>query len=124
MAVQPKLPAEKKPMYQGQMAGNSQKFAEPFEMMDSGVEGMDGLYDDIGEMSGFEGNTSSYIVKKGVPFGEAAKLNIMPPGMDISDQPNRDIRAMPLKMLIDVSYPGDGWEPKPRDLKEDYTASK
>jgi hypothetical protein len=54
-------------------------------------------------------------------YGEAAKLNIMPPGMDINDQPYRDIRDMPLQLYKGgESFPEDGWHPTPRDLPEDY----
>jgi hypothetical protein len=38
--------------------------------------------------------------------------------MDISHQENCDIRNMPLKKVVEVSYAGDGWEPSPRDLAE------
>ncbi len=124
MAIKPKLPADTKPSYKGEVEATTMgnKFAKPFEEVDGGIANMDSLHDDIGEKSGFEANTDSYIVKKGTPYGEAAKFNIMPPGMDINDQPVRDIRAMTLKKVISESYPGDGWEPAPRDLVEDYSS--
>jgi hypothetical protein len=124
MSVQPKLPADAKPVYKGEVAATTtgNKFAKPFEEVDSGVMNMGGLYNDIGEKSGFEASTDAYIVKKGTPYGEAAKFNVMPPGMDINDQPVRDIRDMSLKKVISESYPGDGWEPAPRDLNEGYPA--
>lgn len=104
----------------GQMRGNAQpdKFAEPMNEVTPGIEGMGSLHNDIGEKSGFDSNTANYLVKKGTPYGEAAKFNMMPPGMDISDQEICDIREMPLKKVISESYPGDGWTPTPRDITE------
>ena len=120
MAVKPNLPAAKSAKYTGQIGGE-QKFAKPFEEVDSGVMNMNGTHADIGEKSGFQANTSDYIVKKGTAYGEAAKFNIMPPGMDINDQPHRDIREMPLRVYTGgESFPDDGWSPTPRDLKEGY----
>ena len=58
---------------------------------------------------GFDSSTSSYIVKKGTPWGDNAHLNAMPPGMDIEDQELADIRPMPFKTITAESYPGDGW---------------
>ena len=75
-----------------------------------GITGMSGTKNDIGEKSGFEASGSSYLVKKGTQFGEGAKLNIMPPGMDIDKQEMADIRPMPLKKVTSESYPGSGWE--------------
>jgi hypothetical protein len=104
----------------GQMRGNAQpdKFAEP---MNDGTSaaisgGIDRLYDDIGEKSGFI--TDGYLDKGGTPYGEAAKFNFLPPGMDISNQENAEIHSMPLRKLTEESYPGDGWMPKPRDIEE------
>jgi hypothetical protein len=120
MAVKPNLPAGKGQKYMGQI-GKDQKFGKPFEGVDSGVMNLGGTHDDIGEKSGFQASTDDYIVKKGTAFGEAAKLNIMPPGMDINDQPMRDIRDMKLETYSGgVSFPSDGWSPEPRDLREDY----
>jgi hypothetical protein len=117
MAVKPNLPKgglNKRDA--GQMKGNAQpeKLAIPHETMEDygKIPGMDGTYNDIGEKSGFE--TTGYIVKKGMGYGEDLKLNYTPPGMDITNQENSDIRSMPYKELTDLSYPGDGWEPKPR----------
>lgn len=121
MAVKPNLPAAKGAMYKGEMEAQTKgnKFAKPFEEVDSGIGGGIGaLHDDIGEKSGFQADTDAYIVKKGMAYGEAAKLNIMPPGMDISDQPYADIRSMPLKKVTSESYGGDGWEPAPIDTEE------
>lgn len=50
----------------------------------------------------------SYIDKKGTPSGEGAMFNRMPPGMDITNQQVCDINDMPMKQLVDISYPGDG----------------
>ncbi len=117
MAVKPKLPkAGLNKHYEGQIKGNAQadKFAEPRETpMDYGkIDRMDSKTNDIGEYSGFE--TEGYIVKKGMGFGENLKLNYMPPGMDITNQENSDIRDMQFKEVVDMSYPGDGWEPSPK----------
>lgn len=120
MAVKPKLPEGKGAMSAGQMKGKGQadKFAEVMEVVPTGIDNIQSLHDDIGEKSGFDGNTANYIVKKGTPYGEAAKLNFLPPGMDISNQEMKDIRNMEFKTLVDTSFPGDGWEPHPRDIKE------
>lgn len=53
---------------------------------------------------------SGYITKKGTPYGVEAMFNTLPPGMDIEDQENTDIRKMPYKELLNKSYPGDGWK--------------
>jgi hypothetical protein len=53
---------------------------------------------------------SGYIEKKGTPSGLDARFNFLPPGMEIEDQKNTDIR--PQKMCEykgGISYPGDGW---------------
>lgn len=99
MAVKPKLPA----MSTGGMPV-------------SPIKGMGGTHNDIGEKSGFQ--TEGYIDKKGTPYGDSATFNRMPPGMDISDQEVVDIRSMQLKTVTDISYPGDGWNPAPRDIPE------
>lgn len=103
----------------GQMTGNggSEKFANPQNgTPPTTIRGMGGTHNDIGEKSGFQ--TDGYLDKRGTPYGEAAKFNFLPPGMDISDQENVEIHAMPLKKLVSESYPGDGWTPSPRDIAE------
>ena len=106
-----------KGMYAGQVSGDSQKYAEPMNRgITAAIGGIDGTYNDIGEMSGFI--TDGYLDKQGTPFGEAAKFNYLPPGMDISNQMNAEIHEMPLRKLTSESYPGDGWMPKPRDVTE------
>lgn len=50
---------------------------------------------------------SGYIDKKGV---SGDMLNQMPPGYNIEDQKNADIRELPLKKIVPLSYPGDGGE--------------
>ena len=80
------------------------------------IGGMEHLHNDIGESSGFI--TDGYLDKQGTAFGEAAKLNFLPPGMDISNQDNAEINEMPLRLLTDSSYPGDGWAPAPKDVQE------
>lgn len=102
----------------GQMKGNgsTEKFAEPLQEVSARIGGIEGLHNDIGEMSGFI--TTGYLDKQGTPYGEAAKFNFLPPGMDISNQENAEIHVMPLKRLVAESFPGDGWMPKPRDVTE------
>jgi hypothetical protein len=82
----------------------------------SEISGISGTHNDIGELSGFI--TDGYLDKNDIPFGEAAKFNFLPPGMDISNQENVEIHDMPLRKLTDMSYPGDGWSPAPRDVQE------
>ncbi len=120
MAVQPKLPSGKGAMDAGQLKGKAaaENFGKPMETQDPGVGNMNSLKNDIGEMSGFQADSGAYLVKKGTPYGEGAKFNFLPPGMDISNQENVDIRNMELKKVVDTSYPGDGWEPHPRDIQE------
>ena len=53
---------------------------------------------------------AGYLVKKGLEFGVNAMYNTLPPGMDIEDQENADIRKMDLYAYEGgLSYPGDGW---------------
>lgn len=106
-------------MNEGQMRGNAQKdkFGNPMnDGINARISGLEGLHNDIGEMSGFI--TDGYLDKGDMPYGEAAKLNFLPPGMDISNQENAEIHDMPLRKLTHESYPGDGWMPAPRDLPE------
>lgn len=54
-------------------------------------------------------NNNDYITKKGLEFGAQAMYNSLPPGMDIDDQENADIRQMPIRVYEGgVSYPTDG----------------
>lgn len=106
---------------EGQMKGHSmpEKFADPLTGpggFPNPIKGMEGTYADTIEKSGFI--TTGYLDKQGTPYGEAAKFNFLPPGMDISNQENAEIHSMPLKMLTAESYPGDGWMPSPRDIPE------
>jgi hypothetical protein len=50
-----------------------------------------------------------YLVKKNLEFGPDVFYNSLPPGMDIEDQENCDIRAMEMKTVTSMGYPGDGW---------------
>ncbi len=64
--------------------------------------------------------TSGYIDKKGTPNGLSAAFNWLPPGQDISDQYNADIRDLPMKEPMATGYEGDGWKgndssPDPQD---------
>ena len=114
--------AAKAPNYPGRPVGQSkttpmERFAEP---MNNGVvapiKGLGRTYNDIGELSGFI--TDGYLDKQNTPFGEAAKFNYLPPGMEIDNQVNSEINDMPLYKLTAESYPGDGWMPAPRDIPE------
>lgn len=108
--------ANEGPRYVGQIA-KDQAFAKPMNMgAPAKISGIEGTYDDIGERSGFI--TDGYMDKNGMEYGEGMKLNFLPPGMDISNQENVEIHDMPLRLLTDTSYPGDGWMPKPRDVQE------
>lgn len=53
---------------------------------------------------------TGYIVKKNLEFGNSAFYNSLPPGMDIEDQENSDIRKMGEVKTYKggMSYPGDG----------------
>ena len=112
-ATAPNRPA----VYDGQIAENAM-FAKPMNMgAPAKIAGLDGLYNDIGEMSGFI--TDGYLDKSHTPYGEAAKFNFLPPGMDIDNQENAEINQMNMHSYMGgESYPGDGWMPKPRDVKE------
>jgi hypothetical protein len=59
----------------------------------------------------------SHLFKHGTPYGEQAIFNYLPPGMDISRQANALINEMPLKLITDMQYPGDGAFPY-KDLPE------
>lgn len=76
------------------------------------ITGLDGTHNDIGEKSGFV--TDGYLMKGDTPQGEGAKFNVMPPGMEIDNQPTARIYPMSLIKLTEESYPNDGWTPKPR----------
>jgi hypothetical protein len=53
---------------------------------------------------------AGYLKKKGTPSGLKAEFNYLPPGMDIKDQENADIRPQELlNYKGGMSYPGDGW---------------
>jgi hypothetical protein len=53
---------------------------------------------------------SGYLTKKGLVEGGAnVMLHSLPPGMNIEDQENADIRKMPMKTITAMGYPGDGW---------------
>lgn len=59
-----------------------------------------------GETVGIQ--ASGYLNKKGVSSESVARLPL-PPGMDIENQPTKDINAMPFKTVVGLGYPGDGW---------------
>ena len=108
--------ANQGPKYEGQINMPKEKFADPMNAVSAAVNGIGGTHNDIGELSGFI--TDGYLDKQGTAYGEAAKFNFLPPGMNISNQANAEINAMPLRKLVAESYPGDGWMPTPRDLPE------
>lgn len=104
--------------YKGNIDGaNLGPLSQPMNKgINANIRDLGGLHNDIGEMSGFV--TDGYLDKQGAHFGEAAKFNYLPPGMDISNQMNAEINEMPMRLVTDISYPGDGWMPAPRDIKE------
>lgn len=59
------------------------------------------------EMVGIKNH--GYLVKKNLEFGPQVHYNSLPPGMDIEDQENCDIRKMEMKTVTAMGYPGDGW---------------
>ena len=101
--------------YKGEI-GKPGPFAKPAWEVSPQIGGINGTHNDIGELSGFI--TDGYLDKAGIPYGEGAKFNFLPPGMDIDNQVNAEIHQMPLRKLTAESYPGDGWMPAPRDLPE------
>lgn len=63
---------------------------------------------------------AGYLVKKNLEYGVNAFYNSLPPGMDIEDQENADIRAMDMVVYEHgISYPGDGWTDKQSSRKND-----
>lgn len=50
---------------------------------------------------------NGYLTKKGLDYGVTAFYNTLPPGMNIEDQENADIRVEPYKEVTNKSYPGD-----------------
>lgn len=109
-----KKEVSKEGVYKGQMTGEvSAGFAEPLvHGAPDPIQGLGGTYDDIGEKSGFQ--TDGYIFKHGTPYGEDAKFNYLPPGMEIEAQEMAVIHPMSLNSVTEESYPGDGWSPKPK----------
>jgi hypothetical protein len=112
------MAGSKKGVNDGQMKGEAvpEPFGNPVTMVPEPVKGMAGTYNDIGEKSGFQ--TDGFIDKKGMCYGEAAKLNFLPPGDEITNQEYAEFNNMPMRKLTSESYPGDGWSPAPRDIPE------
>ena len=81
------------------------------EMKGSSLADVDVLPSSGGESLEKSGiKDSGYLVKKGLEFGVTAFYNSLPPGMDIEDQENTDIRKQEMKNYSGgMSYPGDGW---------------
>lgn len=98
-----------KPVNEGQMRGEGspEGFGAPRNVISPGPKGVATGGENLGEKTGFV--TSGYIDKNGQSYGEAAKLNQMPPGMDIGNQESAQIHDMPMKRLVAGSFPGDGW---------------
>lgn len=87
------------------------------EMKEQGLADLEVLPDSAelmgNEMVGIR--DSGYLVKKNLEFGVNAMYNSLPPGMDIEDQENCDIRREELAVYEGgLSYPGDGWVARPR----------
>lgn len=54
-------------------------------------------------------DNSNYITKKGLQYGVQAFYNTLPPGPDIDDQENIDVRRMEMRTYQGgVSFPTDG----------------
>lgn len=54
-------------------------------------------------------NNHDYITKKGLHYGVQAFYNTLPPGQDIDDQENIDVRRMEMRTYQGgVSFPTDG----------------
>ena len=114
------MPTATGPLNRDTSMDNSEAFNYP-------VRGSKALNGSIGGMESWEKNVNlddpgfdagaSWLTKKGTAFGEMAMFNQLPPGMDIDDQVYADIRQMPLKMVTEIGYPGDGAFPV-RDIKE------
>jgi hypothetical protein len=81
------------------------------EMKGSSLADVDVLPSSGGEVLDKAGiKDNGYLVKKGLEFGVTAFYNSLPPGMDIEDQENTDIRKQEMKTYSGgISYPGDGW---------------
>jgi hypothetical protein len=63
---------------------------------------------------------NGYLVKKELEFGVNAMYNSLPPGMDIEDQENCDIRKEDLVIYSGgIGYPGDGWTRKQAGRQKD-----
>lgn len=100
------------PSYDGEVKGlakSGDDYAKPYEAMpDADIGGFSGVKSEALDKPGFQ--ASGYITKKGTPYGEAAKFNYLPPGMDIENQEMTDQRELPMKKITNMGYPGDGWE--------------
>lgn len=70
------------------------------------------------EMVGIKNH--DYLVKKNLEYGPSVMYNSLPPGMDIEDQENCDIRAMQMKTVTSMGYPGDGWADNEMSSERDY----
>lgn len=61
-----------------------------------------------------------YLVKKNLEYGPDVMYNSLPPGTDIEDQENCDIRQMEMKTITSMGYPGDGWADASQGNERDY----
>ena len=58
---------------------------------------------------------AGYITKKNLEYGVNSMTLSLPPGTDVEDQENADIRQMQMVVFDQgTSYPGDGWVTRPR----------
>ena len=71
------------------------------------LQGMQSLESENLDRPGFDADNRQ-IYKGGIPFGEAAMFNQLPPGHDIDDQAFALINQMPLRLYTGgVTFPGD-----------------
>lgn len=106
------------PVYEGEIKGDARPgddYAKPYEPVPKNIKGMDSLMSESLDRPGFQ--TDGYITKKGMCYGEGAKFNYLPPGMDITNQEYTDQRNMKLKRITNMGYEGDGWGSE-RDIPE------
>jgi hypothetical protein len=101
--------------YRNDVAFNDSVMSD--KSMNGGMVGMNSWQQSVNlDDPGFDAS-GSQIYKQGTPYGEGAMFNQLPPGHDISDQALLAAYAMPLKMITDMGYPGDGAFPV-RDVPE------
>jgi hypothetical protein len=115
------MPTRKGPLVRDTPLDNSEAFGttgtKGTRALNGAISSMESLMESQKlDIPGFDAE-ARYLVKHGTPFGELALFNQLPPGMDIDDQNYVLINEMPLKMVTEIGYPGDGGFPV-RDVKE------